>query len=93
AGPPVHRRWHGPLNLRAMLGELPPGTRSVLGGMIAEDKHHLSVLFNLAIRADGARDRERIVTETSYGLRRPLDPATTTRLFDALVESGWLTEG
>ncbi|MEV5873798.1 M28 family peptidase [Streptomyces sp. NPDC052101] len=92
AGRPVRRRWQGPLNLRAMLGELPPATRSVLGGMIAEDKHHLSVLFNLAIRADGVRDRARIVTETSYGLRRPLDAATTARLFDALLESGWLTE-
>ncbi|MFH8337114.1 M28 family peptidase [Streptomyces sp. AM6-12] len=93
AGPPVRRNWPGPLNLRAMLGQLPVTTRTVLGGMIADDKHHLSVLFNLAIRADGARDRERIVTETSYGLRRPLDPATTDRLFDALLESGWLTEG
>ncbi|MFE5867730.1 M28 family peptidase [Streptomyces roseifaciens] len=92
AGRPVHRSWQGPLNLRAMLGELPPATRAVLGGLIAEDKHHLSVLFNLAIRADGVRDRERIITDTSYGLRRPLDPAITARLFDALLESGWMTE-
>ncbi|KUL39709.1 hypothetical protein ADL12_14705 [Streptomyces regalis] len=91
-GRAVHRRWPGPLNLRAMLGELPPATRTVLTGMIAEDKHHLSVLFNLAIRANGRRDRDRIITETSYGLRRPLDPDTTARLFDALLESGWLTE-
>lgn len=91
-GRPVHRRWQGPLNLRAMLGELPPATRTMLGGMIARDKHHLSVLFNLAVRANGTWDRERITTETSYGLRRPLDPATTTRLFDALLESGWLVE-
>uniref|UniRef100_UPI002A830F86 hypothetical protein n=1 Tax=Streptomyces sp. CRN 30 TaxID=3075613 RepID=UPI002A830F86 len=89
-GPPVRRGWEGPLNLRAMLGELAPDTRSVLGGMIAEDKQHLSVLFNLAIRADGVRDRERIVAETSFGLRRPLDPATTDRLFDALLQTGWL---
>ncbi|MFC5215341.1 M28 family peptidase [Streptomyces coerulescens] len=91
-GRAVHRRWQGPLNLRAMLGELPPATRIVLGGMIAEDKHHLSVLFNLAIRANGHRDRDRIVTETSYGLRRPLDPDATARLFDALLESGWLRQ-
>ncbi|MEU1513132.1 M28 family peptidase [Streptomyces sp. NPDC005811] len=88
----VHRRWDGPLNLRAMLGELPPPTRTLLASMIAEDKHHLSVLFNLAIRAGGRHDRARLVADTSYALRRPLDPHTTTRLFDALLESGWLAE-
>ncbi|GAA2422348.1 M28 family peptidase [Streptomyces glaucus] len=91
-GRPVHRNWEGPLNLRAMLGALPPATRDRLGGMIAEDKHHLSVLFNLAIRADGRRDRAAVVADTSYGLRRPLRSGTTALLFDALLESGWLAE-
>jgi hypothetical protein len=75
-----------------MIGDLPPSTRTTLTGMIAEDKHHLSVLFNLAIRANGRHDRARVITDTSYGLRRPLDPTVTARLFDALVESGWVEE-
>jgi hypothetical protein len=92
-GRPVRRAWDGPLNLRAMLGTLPPASRARLGGMIAEDKHHLSVLFNLAIRADGRRDRASVITDASYALRRPLPPDTTAVLFDALLESGWVTQG
>ncbi|WP_328315968.1 M28 family peptidase [Streptomyces sp. NBC_00388] len=91
-GRPVERRWDGPLNLRAMLGELPPATRARLASMIAADKHQLSVLFNLAIRADGRRDRRAVCADTSYALRRPLEAAGTERLFDALLESGWLAE-
>lgn len=91
-GPGVERRWSGPLNLRAMLGELPPATRSRLTGMIARDKRHLSVLFTLAIRADGTRSREQLLAETSFALRRPLPAGDTEALFDALLESGWLAE-
>lgn len=92
AGPAVSRRWEGPLNLRAMMGVLPSGTRAALAELIAADKHHLAVLFNLAIRADGTRDRRAIVEQTSYALGRPLPADATARLFDALVESGWVTE-
>jgi hypothetical protein len=91
-GPTVSRRWQGPLNLRAMMGLLPAGTRAALAELIAADKHHLAVLFNLAIRADGTRDRRAIVEQTSYALGRPLPADATARLFDALVESGWVEE-
>ncbi len=91
-GPAVRARWDGPLNLRAMLAELPVPSRTVLTGLIAEDKQHLSVLFNLAIRADGRRSRRMAIAETSFALRRPLDDAVVNRLFDALVESGWVAE-
>ncbi|MEV0642229.1 M28 family peptidase [Streptomyces sp. NPDC050619] len=91
-GRPVRACWDGPLNVRAMLSALPAATRAVLDGMIADDKRHLSVLFNLAIRADGRRDRETITGLTSFGFRRPLPREATDRLFDALLASGWLAE-
>lgn len=92
AGPALTRRWDGPLNLRAMAERLPAGSRARLASLVARDKQQLSVLFNLAIRADGHRDRAALVNGTSYGLRRPLDGAATAVLLDTLVESGWLTE-
>ncbi|MFJ8011894.1 DUF4910 domain-containing protein [Streptomyces sp. NPDC096339] len=93
AGPALTRRWDGPLNLRAMAERLPHGSRARLASAVARDKQQLSVLFNLAIRADGRRDRDGLVAETSYGLRRQLDGEATGELLDALVESGWLSEG
>ncbi|MEV8512000.1 M28 family peptidase [Dactylosporangium sp. NPDC051484] len=89
---PLRADWAGPLNLRAMQQSLPDGTRSRLAGLIAADKSWLSVLFNLAIRADGSTDRRTLVEKTSFGLRRPLDPEPTDLLLDALLESGWVTE-
>jgi hypothetical protein len=94
-GPPGPRplaAWGGPLNLRAMLGALSPATRARLTTLVAEDKNWLSVLFNLAIRADGRRTREQIIEETGHGLRRSLPQPVAEELLDALVASGWLTE-
>ncbi|WP_341718643.1 M28 family peptidase [Micromonospora sp. FIMYZ51] len=85
--------WEGPLNLRAMQQALPGGTRAAVAGAIATDKSWLSVLFNLAIRADGSTDRHGLVATTSYALRRPLAGPVVDLLVDALLESGWVTEG
>ncbi|WDZ85849.1 DUF4910 domain-containing protein [Micromonospora cathayae] len=90
AGPVLRRRWTGPLNLRAAQAALPAPTRALLAGLVARDKHTLSTLFNLAIRADGTRDAGQLVEDTSYGLRRPIDPTTGHRLVDVLCEAGWL---
>ncbi|MDQ3935651.1 MAG: hypothetical protein M3340_13580, partial [Actinomycetota bacterium] len=80
-------RWEGPLNLRALLGDLPPATRA-----IAADPGNHAVLLNLALRTDGGATREEIAAATSYALRRPVDPGLAARLLDALVESGWVAE-
>lgn len=84
-----YRRWEGPLNLRAMIAALPPSPRRSVRELVARDKGTLSVLFNLAIRADGTRDRERIIDETSYALRSPLPGAPD--LFRMLEQSGWIS--
>jgi hypothetical protein len=89
-GPLLRRRWDGPLNLRSMLGELSAPTRVRINTLISSDKLCLSVLFNLAIRADASRDADQIITETSFALRRPLDPAVTLELLAALTESGYI---
>jgi hypothetical protein len=83
-------RWPGPINVRALLADLSPATRAEVTALIAADKRDYGVLLDLAIRADGARPRHEIVEETSFALRRPLDPRVATTLFDALLESGWV---
>ncbi|MFJ9556041.1 DUF4910 domain-containing protein [Nocardiopsis sp. NPDC101807] len=89
AGEAWHRSWEGPLNLRAMIAALPPSRRQAVRELVARDKNTLSVLFNLAIRADGTRDRAGIIDETSYALRRPLPRAP--ELFQVLESSGWIS--
>ena len=84
-------RWAGPINLRALIGDLGPAARAEVAALVAADPDNRSMLTNFAIRADGRRDREDIVAETSYTLRRPIDPRVAAVLFDALLESGWVT--
>lgn len=86
-------RWEGPLNIRAMLGDLPAAARAAVSALIRADKGNYALLFNFAIRADGRRTRADIIKETSFALRRPVDGATADRLFDALTQSCWVTEG
>ncbi|MFI7537280.1 DUF4910 domain-containing protein [Streptosporangium sp. NPDC049376] len=84
------RRWEGPLNLRAMTEHLGADTRAELNGLVSQDKSTLSVLFHLAIRADGRRTPEQMIAETSYELRRPVPQELGRRLLAALQESGWI---
>jgi hypothetical protein len=91
-GPALLGVWDGPLNLRAMLGELGAERRARLQTMIARDKGVLSVLFNLAIRADGRRSADGIAVDTACALRTPIDDAVTGELIGALMESGWVVE-
>lgn len=87
----VRRHWDGPLNVRAMRAELSPTTQQRVTELIDQDKDNLSVLLNFGIRVDGRRDREQIIAETSYAMRKPLDRTTAGELFDAFEESGWIT--
>ncbi|QMU71837.1 M28 family peptidase [Streptacidiphilus sp. P02-A3a] len=89
-GPAIARDWSGPLNLRAMMADLSPGTRGGLAELIAADKHCLSMLFHFAVRANGRRTRHEIVDDASLALEREIEPAVSGRLFDALLESGWV---
>jgi hypothetical protein len=84
--------WSGPLNLRALLADLPAPTHSAVGALLAADQRWHAVLFNLALRADGTRTRAEIVAETSFSLGRPIDPEIAERLVDALLESRWVSE-
>jgi hypothetical protein len=85
----LRRNWPGPLNLRAMQAALSPEQRAELAGLIAREKGTLSMLFNLAIRADGGRDADGMIRDTSFGLRRPIDHDVGHRLVDLLLESRW----
>jgi hypothetical protein len=91
-GPRVTGCWDGPLNVRALIGDMPPDARSAVGGLIAADVGNRALLTNLAIRADGRRDRAGIVADASYALLRPIDAPVAETLFDAMLESGWVTE-
>ena len=91
AGRLLRGRWAGPINLRALISDLGPAARVEVAALVAADPDNRSMLTNFAIRADGRRDREDILAETSYTLRRPIDPRVAAVLFDALLESGWVT--
>lgn len=91
-GPAIARNWSGPLNLREMMGDLPPRTREELADLIAADKHCLSMLFHFAIRADGRRTRDEIIDDASLALEREIEPVVSGRLFQGLLESGWVRE-
>jgi peptidase M28-like protein len=91
--PGVGAAWRGPFNARAMLEDVSPRTRAVLMDQIRNDKMTLALLLNLAVRSDGTKPRQSIITETAYSLRRTLPQARADQLFDALLESGWISEG
>lgn len=91
-GPPVTAEWSGPINIRAMMADLSSGTRAEVADLVAVDKIRLALLFQFAIRADGRRTRADIVHDTSLALDREIDSMVSERLFDALLESGWLCE-
>jgi hypothetical protein len=92
SGPVLSGRWPGPLNVRALLTDLPAGTRAAVQELIHADKWCHALLFNLAIRADGTRTRAEAVEHAQLSLRRPVDPAVSEVLLDALLESGWVAE-
>jgi Peptidase family M28 len=86
----VEGLWEGPFNTRAMLADLPRPTSIAVADAIRADKLNLALLFNFAIRADGRRTPNEIVSETSFEFQRPIDDGLAERLFGALVESGWV---
>jgi Peptidase family M28 len=86
----IRGRWAGPINVRAMIADLPTASRSAVSRLIKANKDNYALLLNFAIRADGRRSRDDIIRETSYALRCPPDDTTARLLFDALLESGWV---
>jgi hypothetical protein len=89
--PTLSSCWSGPINLRAMLADLPAAQRSVIADLLRTDRRHHALLLNFAIRVDGRRTRQQIVDETSFALRRPISDATAEALLGALIDSGWVT--
>lgn len=90
--PAVVGCWLGPLNVRAMLADLPAGSRAAVANLIRADKNNYSLLLNFGIRANGRRSRNDIIEETSFALQRPVDELTANLLFGALIESGWVKQ-
>jgi hypothetical protein len=88
----VKGHWSGPLNVRAMLADLPGESRSAVFDLIRADKFNYSLLLNFALRADGRRSQSDVIDDTSFAFRRPLDERVAKRLFGALIESGWVKE-
>jgi hypothetical protein len=88
-GPPVTRRWHGPVNIRAMLHDAPDDIRRAASNLIRADKRNYAMLLNFAIRIDGRRSRRAIIDDTSSSWRQPLDEEVAQRLFDVLLASEW----
>jgi len=88
----VAARWAGPVNIRGILADLPVHERSVASDLIKNDKYVYAILLNMAIRANGRKARDAIISESSFALRRPLDATVTSRLFDLLLQSGWLVD-
>jgi hypothetical protein len=71
---------------------LPVRQRSAASDLIKKDKYTYAILLNLAIRANGRKTQDTIVSETSFALQYPIDPTVASRLFDLLLEAGWLIE-
>lgn len=90
--PAVLGRWSGPINVRALIADLPTGSQSAVSDLIRADKHNYSLLLNFAIRADGHRSQNEVINETSFALQRPINNGIARRLFGALIESGWVME-
>jgi hypothetical protein len=88
----VMARWAGPVNFRGILADLPVHQRSVTSDLIKNDKCVYAILLNMAIRANGRKTRDAIISETSFALRCPIDATVASRLFDLLLESGWLVD-
>lgn len=90
--PPMKGRWSGPLNIRALMADLPNDRRFEASDLIKADKFNYSLLLNFAIRANGRRSRREVINETSFACQRPLDSRIAERLCAILIESGWVTE-
>jgi hypothetical protein len=90
--PAILCNWSGPINLRAMMADLPVNKRLLVADLIRADKHNYALLMNFAIRADGRRTQMDIISETAFAVEKPIDPAIAEHLFSALIESGWVTE-
>lgn len=92
SGPALSRRWAGPVNLRALLGDLPPDLAAQNAQRVTADKSWLSVLFNTAIRVDGVRSTTDILDDVSMNAGRPLATDEQERVIEVLLASGWVTE-
>jgi len=83
-------RWDGPFNTRGLLASLPRESRKKLATALAARKYHQAILVNLALCADGRRNRSAIIDTASLALGHPIDIALAVTLMDSLEESRWL---
>jgi hypothetical protein len=90
AEPALAPCWDGPINVRALIADLPPHQRAVLTALLQTDKNNYALLLNFAIRVNGQRHEQQIKDETSFALRRPISETTANVLFASLVESDWV---
>lgn len=85
-------RWVGPFNTRAMIDDMPAATGSGVRDLVSQDKQVLSLLLNFAIRINGRRSRHEILNETSFSLGHPISKDKAHHLFDAMIQSQWVSE-
>jgi hypothetical protein len=91
-GSVVKALWEGPFNTRAMIDDLPATNGSLLRDLVSRDKQVLSLLLNFAIRINGRRSRREILSETSFSLGHPISGDKAHYLFDAMIQSHWVSE-
>ncbi|MCR9255258.1 MAG: DUF4910 domain-containing protein [Alphaproteobacteria bacterium] len=83
------RRDRGPVNIRAIVAALSPGSRERLLALFREDRMNHAVLMSLALRVDGVRGPRQIVEESYAALERPVEEKIGMQMLDALIEAGW----
>jgi hypothetical protein len=91
-GSVLKRRWEGPFNTRGMIDDMPAATRLNVWNLVSKDKQVLSLLLNFAIRINGRRSRREILNETSFSLGHPISEDKAHFLFDAMIQSHWVSE-
>lgn len=79
-----------PVNLRALMADLPPELRIAVAARIRDDKREMSVLFNAAIRIDGRTSGDEVMSAVSYAARQPLSSEQRRSAIETLVASGWV---
>jgi Domain of unknown function (DUF4910) len=91
-GSVLKRRWEGPFNARAMIDDMPEAPGSGVRDLISQNKQVLSLLLNFAIRINGHRSRREILNGTSFSFGHPISEDNAHYLFDAMIQSRWVSE-
>lgn len=88
----LNAAWVGPFNLRAMINALPTRRRNVAATLLSGNRFAYVLLYNFASRMDGTRPSERIIRETSFAMKTPIEKSLGDELIGWFLDSQWAVE-